>query len=948
MNRFSHLLGIFAFTTAACSNPAQADLPRAGSQSRPHLSYSSFLGGENNSRGIASDAQGNLYLAGYTHAGILTNEYGAFVMKYNPASNAVVYVRVIPGAEARGIAVDAPGNVYLTGFCSDSFVPINGAQDTYGGGQNDAFVAKLDVNGSLVYATCLGGNDLDLGKAVVIDKAGNAYISGTTRSTNFPTTVGVVKSRLAGDYDAFVAKLNATGTKWEYVTCLGGPDEEISNALAVDEGGRVVVAGRTRSTSFSGAPAAAQLGIGARPDAFVARLNAQGGAYEYLTFLGGDDEESVAAVVLDSAGAAWLFGHTASTNYPVTAGCLQPVSGGYYDGFVTHLSASGNTLIYSTYLGGNGNEILTELFYTERGYLHLENGGLALDNSGNVYVAGATESEVMGFTITPANTFGGYSDAYLAKLNPATSELLYWFYLGGLSWDGAQALAVTDSGGAWVTGVASPASRPPYFPSTPGAWQTNPRWSYMDGFWARIDETPGVAANDPFASRARVQGSRMTVLADNRSATKEAGEPAHAGNNGGKSLWWSWTAQTNGMLTVTTLRSTFDTLLGVYTGSELGALTLVAGNDNESEDSTTSRVRFPAVMGQTYQIAVDGREGQSGMISLSLTLSVPVNDDFTNRITVTHFPATVRGNNIDATPEPEENLWDHSVWWTWTSPRSDKITISTEESDFDTILVVYTGDSLASLQSVAEGNGLVNFIATAGATYQIAVDASYEAQGHILLTIRPANPPPNDNFTNSAPLIGSLIHVITNNSSATREPDDPDLGFTYPAGATVWWSWQAPTNGWVTITTIGSTFDTQLGVFTGHELSNLTFVAGSDDLAIPGENYYASRVVFQARAGVTYRIVVDGRQGSDWGDIHLRLRLYDPPVILSQTVAGRLEFRVKGVSGRQYAIQASTNLVEWVTVSPEDLSGDSFFFRDPEAVTLSRRFYRVIEPATVP
>ncbi len=255
-------------------------------------------------------------------------------------------------------------------------------------------------------------------------------------------------------------------------------------------------------------------------------------------------------------------------------------------------------------------------------------------------------------------------------------------------------------------------------------------------------------ANDSFASAAIITGASGTTTGSNVNATKEAGEPGHAGNAGGKSAWWSWTPTVSGFVTVATTGSSFDTVLAVYTGTGVNALTLVAANDDNGR-SCQSAVGFNAVAGTTYSIAVDGYDGASGSIALKWTEvlgSVPANDSFAGAIALTRAAGTASGSNRFATKEAGEPAHagiagGASVWWKITPNRSRRVRLGTAGSSFDTTLAVYTGSAVGALVPVVAdddaGNTLqsgVSFMATAGTTYYIAVDGHGGAIGSIVLS----------------------------------------------------------------------------------------------------------------------------------------------------------------------------------------------------------------------
>ncbi|MHC5540843.1 hypothetical protein ACYOEI_21690, partial [Singulisphaera rosea] len=198
----------------------------------------------------------------------------------------------------------------------------------------------------------------------------------------------------------------------------------------------------------------------------------------------------------------------------------------------------------------------------------------------------------------------------------------------------------------------------------------------------------------------------------------------------GRSVWWTWTAPASGPVTISTAGSSFDTTLGVYTGTTLSALTTIAANDDAS-GVQTSAVTYNAVAGTVYQVAIDGWDGVSGNVTLKLALAPP-NDSFARRATITGSSATVTGSNVNATRETGEptivgNAGGRSAWWTWTAPASGSVTISTAGSNFDTTLGVYTGNTVSALTLIAandDATGVhtssVTFNAVSGTVYQIA------------------------------------------------------------------------------------------------------------------------------------------------------------------------------------------------------------------------------------
>ena len=398
-------------------------------------------------------------------------------------------------------------------------------------------------------------------------------------------------------------------------------------------------------------------------------------------------------------------------------------------------------------------------------------------------------------------------------------------------------------------------------------------------------------ANDNFASAQALSGSSLSVSGTNVEATKQTGEPQHAGDPGGRSVWYTWTAPSTGAFKVDTCGSDFDTLLGVYTGGAVNALTEIASNDEGFNCASASELAFHATTGVAYKIAVDGwsvggqAPADTGGIVLNLSAaSPPGNDSFSTPEDL--GPVTdeiVSGTNIGASKQAGEPnhagaTGGASVWYSWTAPLSGPYRLNTCYNDFDTLLAVYTGSAVNSLTPIASsddacgpGSGL-EFAAVQGVQYRIAVDGYSGAMGSFSLELYKPNPPFNDNFGSATTLSGFTANATGDNFDATIQPGEPAH---FPGGpfASVWYSWTAPGSGQVTIDTCGSDFDTVLAVYTGNAVNALAPIASNDDACGSGQ----SRVSFVANAGTTYRIAVDGY--GDEGNIDLRLSQVMPQVI---------------------------------------------------------------------
>ncbi len=435
----------------------------------PALVYSTYLGGSGSDSGIAIavDASGNAYVAGktsstdfLTQSPLQASSAGGtdvFVTKMN-ASGALVYSTYLGGSNTDGssyvgIAVDAYGNAYITGGTYSEDFPTQSPLQVNSGGNLDAFVTKLNASGSeLIYSTYLGGSGDDSGYKIAVDGSGNAYVTGYTRSSNFPTG-SPLQAVLLGENDAFVTKINASGSALVYSTYLGGGSGgEIGYGIAVDASGNAYITGVTYSTDFPTQSALQGSTGGGESDAFVTKINASGSALVYSTYLGGSNAEYGHGIAVDTSGNAYIAGVTHSTDFP-TASALQAANIGMEgsgDAFVTKIDASGSALVYSTYLGGSGYDT---------------GSGIAVDTSGNAYVEGSTDSTDFPprSPLQAANAGGAY-DAFVAKINASGSALVYSTYLGGSGSDTGQGIAVDASGNAYVTGWTNPSNFPTQSP----------------------------------------------------------------------------------------------------------------------------------------------------------------------------------------------------------------------------------------------------------------------------------------------------------------------------------------------------------------------------------------------------------------------------------------------------------------------------------------------------
>ncbi len=343
-----------------------------------------------------------------------------------------------------GIAVDANGSAYVTGYTSSTNFPTKNPLQPLNAGGSDVFVAKLSTNGlTLEYCTYLGGNSNDQGSGIAVDASGAAYVTGNTFSTNFPT-LSPLQGANGGSTDAFVAKLSANGAALVYSTYLGGSSSEDGDGIAVDATGAAYVTGDTGSINFPTKNPLQPSYAGGFGDVFVSKLDATGSALVYSTYLGGSGFDKGMKIAVDASDSAYVTGNTTSTNFP-TQNPLQAAYGGLGDAFVTKFNAGGSALAYSTYLGGSSAD---------------SGSGIAVDATGAAMVTGLTYSTNFPTQDPLQPTTGGGGDAFVAKLNAGGSALVYGTYLGGSQEDSGLAIATDAAGAAYVTGLTLSANFP--------------------------------------------------------------------------------------------------------------------------------------------------------------------------------------------------------------------------------------------------------------------------------------------------------------------------------------------------------------------------------------------------------------------------------------------------------------------------------------------------------
>jgi uncharacterized repeat protein (TIGR01451 family) len=399
----------------------------------------------------------------------------------------------------------------------------------------------LVIDPVLDYATFLGGTSTDEARSIALDDAGNAYVTGRTASFNFPVTLKAFDTTYANSFDVFVTKLNASGSSLVYSTFLGGNLDDSGFGIVVDSTGNAYVTGSTRSVDYPTTPGAFQTtfagGASSPSDVFVTKVNNDGTALLYSTYLGGTNSDQAAGIAVDSSGNAYLTGSTSSTAFPTTPGAFQTVNAlgtPLGDAFITKVNSTGTDLVYSTYLGGARSD---------------QGSGIVVDAFGRAYVSGSTNSIDFDTTVGAfQTTFGGSSsttvatgDAFVTELNDSGSGLVYSSYMGGLSDDGALGIGLNASGEAFITGLTSSVN----FPVTPGV--------------VRVANGGAVKSTDAAGSwsaiNAGITDSTILSFAINPNATSTV----YAGSNSGgvfksTNAGTNWSASNLG-LTSLTIRS---------------------------------------------------------------------------------------------------------------------------------------------------------------------------------------------------------------------------------------------------------------------------------------------------------------------------------------------------------------------------------------------------------
>jgi hypothetical protein len=576
----------------------------------PVLSYSTYLGGTTNQvlAGIAADSSGFAYVTGFTSSADFPTTTGALQTKLsNTSSNALivklkqdgtglVYSTVLGGTgvngdSARAIAVDAAGDAYIVGFTSSSDFPVraNAYQSVNKGG--GGFFSKLDPTGStLIYSSYLNGSGTDLLNAIALDANGNAYITGSTTSTDFPVVIATAlqnTNKVTGSSGtAFLSRIDPSQSGTNsliYSTYLGGSKGDSGQGVKVDSAFHAYVVGFTSSTDFPQptTPNGYQLSLrNPSGNIFLADIDTtQPALLLYSTYLGGTGNggstpgDVGTAIAVPSAGLAYITGYTSSTSFPTVNPLSTTSNAPLQKAIIAKIDTTKtgvSSLLFSTYFGGS----VATLGSTQPGAdLGL---GIAVDTPGNIYVTGTTKSA--DFPVTPGApqpTRVGTQNAFLSELNPSGSTVLFSTYLGGTTDVAASvALDTASPANAYIAGASAG-----NFPTTVGAFQitdlvaanTN---GNTDGFVSKI--SPGAVAG-VFASPAFVSFTNQVVH------TPSAAQTVTLYNNSGTTLSGitvSFTGANAGDFTEGT--STCSTTLATNSTCTIGIIFTPSTNSTET------------------------------------------------------------------------------------------------------------------------------------------------------------------------------------------------------------------------------------------------------------------------------------------------------------------------------------------------------------------------------
>jgi hypothetical protein len=453
------------------------------------LEFSTFYGGTNNDYGsdIDVDKNNNVYVTGYSESSDLPTTKNAndtsyngdldcFVFKLNQDGSSMLYSTYIGGNAddyAIGLDIDDNGNAYITGRTySLNFPSTQNANDTTYNGAYDCFVVKINSIGSrLVYSTYIGGSSDDKGEGIVLDTKGNAYVVGYTKSTDFPITPGAHDNSFNGAGDIFSFKLNSSGSILVYSTYIGGTDGDVAHDIGIDPFGNAYIIGWTYSTDFPKSSGVYDPTHNGETDCIIFKLNQSGNKLDYSTFVGGTSFDYGYGIDVDTIGNAYVTGYTLSSNFPTTNNSLnQSFNGGSTDIFCAKINKTGSNLLFSTYLGGAGNDYGRDI---------------SIDSNGNSFVTGYSSSSDFYITRDAFDNTTNKTEGIIFKLSQNGSNLVYSSFLGGDDNEESRGICLDSTGNVFLTGITYSNN----FPITNGVFD-NVSNGNVDAFVLKISFQP--------------------------------------------------------------------------------------------------------------------------------------------------------------------------------------------------------------------------------------------------------------------------------------------------------------------------------------------------------------------------------------------------------------------------------------------------------------------------
>ncbi|TWT20209.1 hypothetical protein FQY83_10740 [Luteimonas marina] len=595
----------------------------------PVVEYSTFLGGsgwDTVNDGITINHEGDVYIAGGTtspdfpgavpYPGTPTpvtgGAYQAFIAIVSADGSRLrraTYFGGDAGAHADDIALDKTGNILVSGSTASTDFPVVSAiQAANGGGANDAFVVKFGPGLDVIhYSTYLGGSGAERGIDIHTDLQGAVYVSGMTTSADFPVTAGAFQTTMGGQQDLYVIKIDPTGSEVVYSTFFGGSANEVTGRLAVDAAGSAHIAGTTYSADMP-VHNAVQPALRGSLDALVAKLSPNGDSLVFSTYLGGatGNFKTASHLMIDSGGAVYVTGSTNSIDFPIVGGLQANYAGGGTDAYLAILPPFGQSISYSTYLGGSGTD---------------QSFGIGIDGECRIHIVGNTSSSDFPISADAAQpTRAGNADGFVVQFSPDLMSLQYSTYIGGSASDSVTGMTLDRLGNVVAVGQ----TRSPDFPTHAPLQQEIAAVDSMDAFLLKL------------SSRSLATGEIVTDACNFSSRSIAQNDPSQG--NVWRSLAQSFVATNARMTFGFRLKDTGADLPN--SGSEI-IYRLYSGESTQTQPLATRTLRTPAVLTAGPR-SIDGDLGfvEADFSAVALT----VGQKYTMEITVPESSMPGPGN----------------------------------------------------------------------------------------------------------------------------------------------------------------------------------------------------------------------------------------------------------------------------------------------------------------